>query len=334
MPKKILIAEDDRGVADVLQKTLEYKGYDVVRCADGLEALETLEYTTVDLVLTDWMMPKMDGIELIRKIRQTLEPAPLIVMFTAIGSPEARRHAMSCGADGFLAKPCKARDIIQCIENLFARRERTTPTRMEVTLDEQDGPIPPFCCIGIVASTGGPTVLNRLVKILPAFPSAAFLVVLHAPRWVLEELEQTLQRRTSMNVLIAADGQEIKPGAIYLLPPSGESFIRGNPPRLFLVESEDEDFIESAADPLFKSIAEIHGRRSVGVVLTGMGVDGARGTQYISAAGGEVFVQDPATTPASAKPRSVIDSNPSAIVLTIEDLPNTLSRLVDKLVGA
>ncbi len=333
--RKVLIAEDDAMVATVIEKTLLLNDYEVKVCSDGREALTTMQFFKPDLVLTDWMMPRMDGIELMRQIRQTYKPSPIIVMLTAIGTPQARQHALSCGADGFLSKPCKARELIDCLADLFTRNEQAVPTLEDIQLPPRSASVPPYVCVGIVTSTGGPTVLNNLVKTLPALPDAALVIVVHAPSWVITELQHTMQRRTSMRVIMAEQDTELQPGTIYLAPCTAEVVLQNSPPSFDLrmaVAEEEESFVPSA-DPLFKSIAEIFGRNCIGVVLTGMGKDGAHGSRFITAAGGEVYVQDPASTPASGMPATVLETNPAAISLPVAELPEAIANRIDMLVN-
>ncbi len=102
---KILIAEDDPVSGMILTKILRKAGYQTVLAEDGVEALEVIQRESFDALLTDWMMPRMDGIELTRKVRETVKPTPVVVFVTTMSSSGSREFALTAGADEYLTKP-------------------------------------------------------------------------------------------------------------------------------------------------------------------------------------------------------------------------------------
>ena len=116
---KILIAEDDETSALMLQRTLTKGGYDVTVAHDGIEALAAIKQKPFDALVTDWMMPRMDGIELTRQVRAIVN---VIIVITALDSVEARAHALEAGADDYLAKPYQLRKVLEVLENCLARK--------------------------------------------------------------------------------------------------------------------------------------------------------------------------------------------------------------------
>ena len=116
---KILIAEDDATSALLLQRTLIKGGYDVTVARDGIEALAAIKQKPFDALITDWMMPCMDGIELTRQVRAIVN---VIIVITALDSVEAKAHALEAGADDYLAKPYQLRKVLEVLENCLARK--------------------------------------------------------------------------------------------------------------------------------------------------------------------------------------------------------------------
>ena len=96
---KILIAEDDATSALMLQRTLTKGDYDVTVARDGIDALAAIKQKPFDALVTDWMMPRMDGIELIRQVQTIVKPVPVIIVVTALDSVEAQAHALEAGAE-------------------------------------------------------------------------------------------------------------------------------------------------------------------------------------------------------------------------------------------
>ena len=114
--KKILVAEDELTNALLLKRLLTKAGYSVVLANNGTEAIKQLKSEKFDALLTDWMMPQMDGIELIRRTRQEIKPLPYIIMVTALVSESAKNYALESGADNYVAKPIEIDDLLSNIK--------------------------------------------------------------------------------------------------------------------------------------------------------------------------------------------------------------------------
>ena len=118
--KRILIIDDDVTALDIVDYLFEEKGYDVVRRADGISALECVEEVEPDIILIDLMMPRMNGQECVRQIRGKGIEVP-VVAFTALDDPEVHQEAMDAGCNVVLTKPCKPNKLVVEIEKLLAQ---------------------------------------------------------------------------------------------------------------------------------------------------------------------------------------------------------------------
>ena len=302
---KILIAEDDPTSALLLRKTLESEGYDVVVTTDGVEALEAVRRQEFAAILTDWMMPNMDGISLVRRVRAELESPPPLLVVTALSSNDARNHALEAGADDYLAKPYEPREILRRLSNCIDRARQPAPEKaVAASPGQPDGFTADHVGVAIAASTGGPEALRSVLPSLAPGPEASFFLVLHGPGWMLETFAERAQALTSLDVRIAADRETVETGKVYISP--GDVHLQVDGPILRLVNDPPENFVRPAADPLFRSIARTYGRRGVAVVMTGMGRDGSLGAQFVHHAGGRVLVQDPVTAVAASMPRTTV----------------------------
>ncbi|HZE89682.1 MAG TPA: chemotaxis protein CheB [Verrucomicrobiae bacterium] len=310
---KVLIAEDDPVSSTILEGILSRAGYAVVTAADGREALGALRRERFDVLLTDWMMPLVDGIELVRRVRRGAAPQPVILMITAVSSPAARDRAMSAGADDYLAKPIATAEVVTRIAACLARREeaaRPLPVLSRSFLPPsrpRPAGRPPYVGVVIAASTGGPPLLADLFAAIPSLPIAAFFVTLHGPAWMLGAFAERLGRLSPMPVRLAASGMPTRGGEVYVAP--GDRHLAVDPTTLGirLLDDPPESFVRPAADPLFRSAARAFGAQCLAVVLSGMGRDGAAGAAEIREAGGVVLVQDPATALAPSMPRGVLE---------------------------
>ncbi len=303
---RILIAEDDNPTATLLSRTLIDAGHSVRRVADGNEAFQLMHSWPPEVLLTDWMMPGKDGMELISDVRQAQLKRPLIVMMTALSSPEARVHALSSGADAFWAKPISRADIVRLMDDLIAksRQMRSHESTVEVSAAPTRTERNDIITVAVAASTGGPSALLTFFKNIPARKDTVYLVVLHGPDWMLKGFTSTLQKVTEMIVCLGEEGMSLDPGVIYLAPGDRHMYVD---PRSRLIKLSDApliNYVKPAADPLFQSIGMSFGDQALGVVLTGLGRDGAQGVREIHKYGGKVLIQDPATAEAGTMPES------------------------------
>lgn len=323
----VLIAEDAALSARLLENTLSRAGHSVTVASNGVEALEALRAGTYDALLTDWMMPQMDGIELIRRVRSTIRPAPIILLITALDSPEDRVVALQAGADDYIVKPYDRRQVLDRLASAVARRDQPLPPAARRPTIHPAGRAP-FVAVSIAASTGGPAAVIQIFQRLERLDNAAFFVVVHGPGWMLEAFARRLSENAAMPVALADEGQLVAPGRIYVAPGACHTELLPGQTRLRLVDGPPENYVRPAADPLFRSVARNFGRSVVGVVLTGLGRDGADGCDHIAAAGGKVIVQDPASAIAPYMPQSVLSLGIDADVASPTDLPQLITRHV------
>ena len=345
----ILVAEDDPASARIIEVTLKRCGYSVVMTPNGREALATLRQGSVDVVVTDWMMPELDGIEVVRSIRRLPKPHPVLIVLTALRSDEARDHALQSGADEFLSKPLRSNELLDRIHSGLARRQATVSTLLSktipvlgsvttqspgfappATLTRKPTPAAPFSAVGIAASTGGPLAIKAFLEACPLSRRAAYLIVLHGPDWVQRNMVTSLSSVTDLPVGIAVHGAPVEPGRVYLSPGDRHLCLAEKGFEIEIRDTPEINYVRPSADPLFQSLADRFGASAVGVVLTGLGIDGAQGARSITSAGGKVFAQDPTTAVAESMPRATITLlGAGCVVDPIPGIASAVSRIVE-----
>ncbi len=327
----ILIAEDDDLLRELLDSALRPHFPQLTLVNNGLDALASVRKGGIDVLVTDWMMPGLDGIELIRRVRADCRPAPFIIMSTVLGSNEARQHALRSGADDFLAKPSRPSAIRTCIE--LATQRHSSSQQLPVALPVKRAPVaaalpqatPPHLIVTIAASTGGPAALHALFD-EPTVPSdCAYLVALHGPEWMYQSMVDALRRSSALRVELAEDGVSPLPGTVYFAC-KDRHLVLDAALRMRFSDALPEHFLRPAADPLFRSAARVLGRHALGVVMTGMGSDGLAGAVDIAAGGGIVLVQDPSTAVVGSMPGAVIDAGLATEVVPLSLLSRSLGR--------
>jgi two-component system, chemotaxis family, protein-glutamate methylesterase/glutaminase len=304
--KRILIADDDKNTIKFLRNVLMSKGYKVFSCSDGKEAEEILNKFDIDIIITDWLMPKSDGLHLIKYVRNNLQVQPIILMLTALSSERSHQLALESGADEFLSKPIESNQLLETVDIMIARSEQADGINSDIQIEEQNV-LPPFVGVVIAASTGGPPVLIDVFKKIPPTRNAVFYVVQHGPAWMFESFVKRLQQETKMQVKVAIDGEASKPGTIYLAP-GDIHLVVDKHYNTHLWDGPKENFIKPAADPLFRSAAKMFGRYCIGAILTGLGRDGTDGAAHVVAAKGKLIIQNPMNSAAPSMPTSAVKS--------------------------
>lgn len=327
--KKILVAEDEEASAELLKMILEKAGYSVDTVSNGIKAYSAIKDNRYDALLTDWMMPQMDGIELIRKVREHIVNPPVIIVITALSSYDARKHALNSGADDFLAKPYKKDDILEKIEELLSIIDQKQPDIVSLPSFVPDKD-PPFTGICIAASSGGPQTLAKIIRQIPVLENSAVFIVQHGPTWALKDMASNWNKICKMEVMLATDEYKVEPGMVYVAPGKQHMTVESGSLHIKLSDGPPVNFVKPAADILFKSVARSFGRFSIGVVLSGMGCDGAVGSQHISAANGVVIAQDPETAVVRFMPMAAMRIVPNALRIPLQEIPDAIIKYSKK----
>lgn len=327
--KKLLIAEDDPTSAYILEQNLLKEGYEVKVTSNGVDAFWEMQHNRYDALLTDWMMPKMDGIELIRKVRALIKPSPIIMVITALSSKEAKSYAIESGADEYLSKPIYPKNVIDILHNCFSIKAQSV--KIAEVKPYKPVSIAPFFGVLIGASSGGPLAIKTVFKNLVPTKLAAFYIVLHGPAWMLETFAETLEIETSWNVILATDNCKTEAGNVYIAPGDKHLSIEATNFSLKLDERPPENYVRPAVDPLFRSGARAFGPSCIGVILTGMGCDGSMGAVHISKAGGIVLAQDPSTAIVGSMPERTIATGIVREVVPLSIMGTKITSYLDQL---
>lgn len=323
---KILVVEDESINSILLKRILTKEGYEVKVTQNGLEALEVLKSNDFDAILTDWMMPHIDGIELIRRIRSSTPVSPLIIMVTAIVSEEAKDYSLKTGADDFITKPVTNEELLSIIENGLARKNQGDLPTKSFRKAPSAKPKPDFPVVVIATSTGGPPALIEIFKSIDPKISVVYLIVQHGPKWMLETFANRLQKETNLKVVSPANGTKIEPGTVYVAPGDVHMKIKSSNKTIELVDTPKINFVRPAADPLFQSAADAFGEYCTAVILTGLGNDGAVGAKEVSSCGGTVIIQDPLTATVNSMPKSIIKAKIPHKVFELKDLAMAINK--------
>ncbi len=334
MKKKVLIAEDDSDSFNILKRTFSLQGWEVDGASNGLEALEKLKKNDYDVLMTDLIMPEMNGMKLIERIRMDLKQSPLVILFSAFNDPDMKKRAYELGAFEFFSKPVDFKRLFQRLfEGLKSRRIPANQKPKQI-FSVPDKPIgfsqnkSPFFGVVITASTGGPQTLKRLFSNLALSDNWSGFLVQHGPAWALNSISQRLRDEFGLRTLVAKDSMKIESKTLYVAPGNMHTVIDSKSFCFKLIDGPLENSVRPAADPLFRSAATAFGAKCIAVVLSGLGRDGAQGAKVVSEWGGDVLIQDPSTAVAPYMPRAAMETCKDFSLVPIDEMGKTIDRRV------
>ncbi len=340
-----LVVDDSAFIRRVISDILESdKDIDVVGVArNGEDAINKVASLRPDVITLDIEMPKMDGLTALSHIMDRY-PTP-IVMVSSMDRREAdiAVRALEHGAVDFVSKPARITEMGERVEELVekiktaaqvdVKRLKLSPSDKSyikdvpaLSLDQQ------FRVITIGASTGGPKAIFQILSDLPRDLSAAVLVVQHMGAGFTTSFAARLDSISTWDVVEAKDGDELRPGKI-ILAPGGyhmvveKKMINGRISGVVhLNQSPKVNNVRPAVDITMKSVAEAYGSANLGVILTGMGSDGAIGLKAIKENGGKTLAEDKSTCIVYGMPKAAFELG---IVDSVVTLPNMVKGIVE-----
>ncbi len=328
---RAVIADDSSVMRQILTEIVESGDIEVVASVEnGLEAVRAIEEHEPDVATIDLEMPKMGGLEVIERVMAD-NPTPMLVI-SAHSQQGADKtfDALEAGAVDFLAKPSGelSVDIWSKREEIVAKvravaessATRTSRGQPEPTATQAvsavDFPNDPTLIIG--ASTGGPRVVERVLSELPHEANFRILVVQHMADHYTGRFARRLDEKTAYDIREAADGDRVQPGEAvvakggYHLPVTG---FRDRCPVVAHDDGPKRHNVRPAIDTTMETAAEVVTGNLVGVILTGMGADGATGISAIKRAGGKTIAQDEATSRVYGMPNVAAETGDVDMIL-------------------
>lgn len=341
---RILVVDDSVVVRKLLSELLDaVPGIDVIGTApNGRIALQKIERDRPDVVVLDVEMPVMDGLETLRELKKR-DGSIRVIMFSSFTTAGAQVtvDALTLGAADYVPKPTDLADPdegLAAVRGALVERIKAMGPSARARLAESADASPPrpppaggrVDLVAIGASTGGPNALAELFARFPANMPTPVVLVQHMPALFTPHLAERLDRESALDVREAADGETLLPGTAYVAP--GGRHLRvtraAGKPTIALDDGPLVNSCRPAVDILFASASEHFGKRTLAVVLTGMGEDGLAGARMLRETGSRVLVQDEASSVVWGMAGAIATAGLADAALPVLDLADEIVRRV------
>lgn len=332
----MLLVDDSRFVRRAFGRVLrEAEDVEIVgEAANGAEALELVASTQPDVALLDVSMPVMDGLEVLERLRATAPKLAVVVVSSAAQrGAEVTLRALELGAFDFVDKSAVGAMQLHDLKGELLDRLRAaafqapTPVRAPSTMERYLAPRPSLIAIG--ASTGGPQALAFIARQLPTDLPCPIVVVQHIAPAFAPALAGRLRDVGRLPAELATLNSPLRAGTLYVAPAGIEVEVARVSGALVLraLPSPATALHAPQIDTVFTSGAAVCGSRTVGVLLTGMGRDGARGLLAIRRAGGFTVAEHASTCAVYGMPRAAVELGAAAAVLPLQAIPEAIAQI-------
>lgn len=351
-PIRVLVVDDSALIRQMLAHALALDPrIEVVGIAKtGVEAIEKVIELKPDVITLDIEMPEMTGLDALPYIMR--ESPARVLMLSSVDDPDTTYAALSRGAVDFIAKPkggfaSSLTDLAELLLKKIKTAYRIDPDKRGgetggAVLAELRGPSQlrksegPCACtmdrvVVLAASTGGPPALEQVFAGLSEDLPASYLVVQHLPPGFTASLAKRLAKQAGFPVVEAENGMKVEPGHGYVAPAGRHMTVGGRSKltaSLALDDSATRHGVRPSADSLFESAAKAFGSGVTGVVLTGMGQDGAAGLAAIRGVGGTTVVQDEPTSVVWGMPGAAVKMGAAQFVVPLDRVATEIRRTV------
>ncbi len=366
---RVLVVDDTVTYRKIVSNVLAtMPGVEVVATAvNGRIALAKIAQLQPDILTLDLEMPEMDGLEVLRHLKESgIDVGAIVLSGTSTHGANATMEALELGAFDFVAKPVGAtlEESSQMLQQelcpklkAFGRTRQVhkilrgqssachgtatqPPAKNRKGAEHRDHPVvgggrgqAEVIAIGI--STGGPQALNRMLPQLPADLGVPVLLVQHMPPVFTKSLADDLNKRCALTISEAVDGQPVQAGHVLIAPGGKQMQVtkEGGQTTIRITDDPPVNSCRPSVDTLFHSVTRTYGSGIIGVIMTGMGNDGSQGCRQMKQQGAVIIAQDEASCVVFGMPREPVEEGIADVVAPLDEIATEIVRLAGKKVA-
>lgn len=320
---------------------------------DGLDGLEKAIALKPDVITLDVEMPRMDGLTALKKIMAVAPTSVIMVSSITTEGAESTLTALELGAADFISKETSfvSVNIVKIKEELISKIKAITKQKMlkkrlarirgltpgEKTYPDitrlKDLPKLGYNCIALGISTGGPLSLQKVIPALSEEIKIPIFIVQHMPPKFTKSLADRLNGMSKLFVKEAEDKEEVKKGTVYIAPGGLHLKVKkqlsGNPV-LEISENPDNTLHRPSVDVMMNSVIDHYGKKTLGIIMTGMGKDGIQGITKLKSIGGQCLAQDEASCVVYGMPKAVVDRGFADIIAPLDKISEIINKACTK----
>lgn len=338
---KVLVVDDSALIRLRVSEILRNAGFEVFTAKDGLDALEKVAKFDPDVITLDVNMPNMDGLRMLERLMKE-KPKP-VIMLSSLTHEGAREtmEALRLGALDFIPKPSGGiEEIADELIRKITMAVKVNPNIIRLqNLKRLRGEVvrrnwkAKGVCVIIGSSTGGPSALEHIIPRLPEdFPAPVFIVQ-HMPPNFTKQLADRLNEISEIEVKEAEDNEKVRNGVAYIAPGGMHMKLRKalSVVRIKVFDGLPVNNVKPSVDVTAESVAQVYGSKTVGVILTGMGEDGARGMKMIHDLGGKVIACSEDTCVVFGMPKAAIEMGAVDSIKPLYEIAEEIARFVEEM---
>lgn len=317
---------------------------------DGLEGYELVKNTKPDVVTLDIEMPRMDGLTALKKIMADCPTQVIMVSSLTTDGAEATLKALELGAVDFIPKEMSfvsvnivniKEELIRKIKTLVKSKALTSRLQRirgikpgeESQKSKTKGSLPKldYRAIALGISTGGPLSLQKIVPALKQQNTVPVFIVQHMPPKFTKSLADRLNNLSPVTVKEAEDREEVQNGTVYIAPGglhmklskngNGKTYIN-------ITENPGDTLHRPSVDVMMNSVIEVYGKHTLGVIMTGMGRDGAEAIKQLKKLGGYCIAQDESSCVVYGMPKAIVDAGYADVIAPLEKISEIINKAI------
>ncbi|MGA9511190.1 MAG: chemotaxis response regulator protein-glutamate methylesterase [Candidatus Sulfotelmatobacter sp.] len=344
-PIRVLIVDDSAFMRTAISRMIasDPNIFIVGTAASGMEALQKIPSLNPDVITLDVQMPGLDGLQTLSRIMDEFPRPVIIVSALTLKDAETTFSALAAGAFDYVPKELSSTslDILHLQNDLIAKIKAAADSGLQrdalviprkptstVTIATREASLSPPAIVAIGVSTGGPKALQEILPVLPADLPVPILVVQHMPSGFTEPFAKRLDSLCSVSVCEAKHGETIEPGMVYIAPAGTHLTVdRGSSRTTLRLSDKPKNQLHiPSVDVMMHSVASAFRSLAMGIILTGMGSDGAQGMKAIHREGGFTVGQDELSCTVYGMPRACAELRILHRVVPLTEIPHEILR--------